>query len=359
MQDTLLPARHNRLCWLTEKEMADPFLVIRDVFSSGYIQEIRKMLWIWLRTGLAQHRDPEMPEIYERLEKLLEAIYLIYEEKKAKGRPAGVYNRAMDDQLQDVVRLIVSLADPEKIFLVNQNGIDHAVYHDLLIVIPDHSQKAFKEYSVIIEMACARQEQISFSLHKSCDIQRLLSEGHIYYSGVCTKNNLVYDNGMTGLPVLTAAKAEFVRERAEKDFLPGFNKAVAFLEGARQYFVKNDNQMTAFMLHQAIELCFRAIVLSFSGQDYRTHCLRALKKQCRRYAPQLSDLFPDDTEIAEALLQQLENAYIDVRYKDNYEISGYELSLLLEKTALLQHAAKEFFEEKVTGLSAASIAPAH
>jgi HEPN domain-containing protein len=370
MQDRAQPSdRLSRSFRLTEEEMANPYLVIRDTFSCAYILEIRKMLWAWLKSSLAENysgstRKKEqlnLIDVYERLEKLIEASYLIYEEK-ANGHAAemgssrkqyseGRYeNQASVASLQAIIQFIVSATDPEKIFLLNKNAVsamEDPADPDLLIVIPDSSQKSFKEYTIIVEMASARNNRLSFSLHKSCDIQWLLTEGHIFYSGACTKNNLVYDNGITGLPVLAGPKAAILKERAEKDFWPGFNKAVAFLEGATQYYGRKETQMTAFMLHQAIELSFRAIVLTFSGQDYRTHCLRALKKQCNRYIPYLSALFPADTETEETLLPHLENAYIDTRYKDNYHISEYELSLLFEKAALLQASAKQFFEEKL------------
>ena len=90
MQDPTQPSdRINRLFRLTEEEMANPYLVIRDTFSCAYVHEIRKMLWTWLKNSLAENypgpiRKKEqlnLIDVYERLEKLIEAGYLIYEEK--------------------------------------------------------------------------------------------------------------------------------------------------------------------------------------------------------------------------------------------------------------------------------------
>lgn len=265
-----------------------------------------------------------------------------YKLNDLQGIPANVF-------LQTVISFLIFTVDPEKIFLLNKNTFS-GNGPDLLIVIPDSSQKAFKEYNVIIEMACWGYRQSRFSLHKSCDLQRLLTDGHIFYSAVCIKENLVYDNGITGLPVLTASKAAALREKAKKDFWPCFNKAAAFLEGARSYYNRKENPMAAFMLHQAIELAFRAMILTFSGQDLRTHCIRSLGKQCLRYASRLSALFQANTEAEETLLQHLENAYIDSRYKDHYKISGSELSLLFEKAALLHAGAMQFFKEKMAAV---------
>jgi HEPN domain-containing protein len=365
MQDDIRDAgKHNRSFRLTEEERLNPYLVIRDTFSGNNIHGIRKMLWAWLKTSLAEKHSGQpkkeslnLIDVYERLEKLIEAAYIINEERRLKGFTAeadpvpGQYgqqihgNKPADASLQATISFLISAVNPEKIFLLNKNAVyaKDPAGADLLIVIPDSSQKAFKEYAVIVEMAAITQRQPRFSLHKSCDIQRFLTEGHIFYSGVCIKENLVYDNGKSRLPVLPASKATAIKEKAEKDFWPVFNKAIAFLEGARLYYDKKEDQMAAFMLHQAIELGFRAIVLTFSGQDLRTHCIRSLKKQCQRYAPRLSALFPADTEAEETLLRHLENAYIDTRYKDYYEISEFELSTLFEKAALLHIEARRFF----------------
>jgi hypothetical protein len=80
--------------YLSEAEMLDPHLVLRDFFSFGHLPETRQLLWLFYKmlvTGNYVKEDALTPLeryhlalLYEYLLKLMEAGYVLSE----KQRPA-------------------------------------------------------------------------------------------------------------------------------------------------------------------------------------------------------------------------------------------------------------------------------
>lgn len=76
---------------LTEKEIADPNLVIDELFDFIHLPAAREMLWEWLKctvTG-SYHKTLTSSEragilcLYEKMEKLIEAAHVLHEKKHA------------------------------------------------------------------------------------------------------------------------------------------------------------------------------------------------------------------------------------------------------------------------------------
>jgi hypothetical protein len=61
------------------------------------------------------------------------------------------------------------------------------------------------------------------------------------------------------------------------------------------------------------------------------------------YLKQLSELFNQDEEEV-SLLYLLDEAYLAVRYENNYEITESDVMLLFEKVDLLNHIADQVYQ---------------
>jgi len=90
------------------------------------------------------------------------------------------------------------------------------------------------------------------------------------------------------------------------------------------------------MLHQAAELTFRSVILGLMDYDTRSHDFTVLKNYCRRCAPALNYIVPDE------LLRTLGKAYLAARY-GTFEIEDLVLETLLQKVAQLYHSAQQEF----------------
>jgi HEPN domain-containing protein len=166
----------------------------------------------------------------------------------------------------------------------------------------------------LIKLGFINHKEINFSLHQANYIKKQVEEGHIFYSLVCTAENLVYRNGedpITQAPIITEP---VIKEKAINDFNAGYTRAQSFLTGAKHHITHGENALAAFMLHQAAELTLRAVVLSLMGFDARTHTIEVLKKHSRRCMPQVNDVLPANTEDEAQLLKVLDKAYLGARY---------------------------------------------
>ena len=79
---------------LSKKEIADPYLVIDELFDFADLADARELLWDWLKTTVTgnYHKTLSATErstiltLYEKMEKLLEAAYVLQECRVSKTR---------------------------------------------------------------------------------------------------------------------------------------------------------------------------------------------------------------------------------------------------------------------------------
>ena len=72
---------------LTEAEIANPYLVIDELFDFTHLPDARELLWEWLKATVTctYHKNLTATErsailtLYEKMEKLVEAVYVLHE----------------------------------------------------------------------------------------------------------------------------------------------------------------------------------------------------------------------------------------------------------------------------------------
>jgi len=85
VQDDPLSKKHSYQ--LNEKEIADPYLVIDELFDFAHLPDVRELLWEWLKTTVtgSYHKTLTHNEryaiitLYEKIEKLVEAVHILHE----------------------------------------------------------------------------------------------------------------------------------------------------------------------------------------------------------------------------------------------------------------------------------------
>lgn len=78
--------RSNQIKRLSEKEQKDPREVIAEFFLNYHLKDVREVLWEWLCAGLCHNKNwfqtgmerSNLIFLYENLEKLAEATYLLH-----------------------------------------------------------------------------------------------------------------------------------------------------------------------------------------------------------------------------------------------------------------------------------------
>jgi HEPN domain-containing protein len=162
-------------------------------------------------------------------------------------------------------------------------------------------------------------------------VNQRLSEGQYFFTMMSREAILLYDAG--GTPFSRAAPPDFaaIRYKAQKDFDRWSQQARAFFNSALFNVRQNEPRLAVFLLHQAAEHIYQAILLAFMGYKPCTHNLDKLRRYTHRFSIELAYLFPRDGAGEDHLFRLLLQSYVDARYKEDYHITENELQQLVHR----------------------------
>jgi HEPN domain-containing protein len=234
------------------------------------------------------------------------------------------------ETLEKIVSTVTAKIDIDKIFLYPESA-NEGETEVLLVLIANHFQLSLTDLTVQVkgligDLAPLCELEVAFS-HQ---IRETMQFGNLYYYTRCVDRNLIYTrpnsvyNMFDGLPPLSE-----VLTRAGERYNTAIKKIDPFLDGAELYCLKEVYPSAAFMLHQVVELAFRAVELFFLGKETRNHEISIHLRYLERHLCYPKIRFPVKTA-DEALLRLLDDAYLGVRYGDLYQISREQVEKLME-----------------------------
>jgi uncharacterized protein len=106
--------------------------------------------------------------------------------------------------------------------------------------------------------------------------------------------------------------------------------------------------VAAFLLHQATERFYAALLLVFTQYKPRTHDIELLGHQVSTFDPRLCAVFPMFTEDDKRLFNLLKKAYVDARYKKPCSITKDELAYLSGRVEKLRTLTEEICKKKIS-----------
>lgn len=128
-------------------------------------------------------------------------------------------------------------------------------------------------------------------------------------------------------------------------------RANNFYDGFKFFLDKKIYNEAAFMLHQATERLYTAILLVFTRYKPKSHDLLILRKFANTIDQELAMVFPLDTPENKHLFKLLRNAYVDARYKPSYVITEEELSKLGDQVNHLKSLCEKLCHEKIVSFT--------
>jgi HEPN domain-containing protein len=255
-------------------------------------------------------------------------------------------------QLRLLVPVIVKAVRPEKIILYGMYGMDDTIPtgYDLLVVTPRGERCYDHEIQDIIENRCRTHATVTVLVHDIDHVNLRLSEGQYFFSLLGQESVLLYDAG--NVPLAPAAVPDLVRIRltAQKDFDRWSRQARAFFDSAVFNQQKKEYWLAVFLLHQAAEQIYQAILLAFMGYKPCTHNLDKLRRYTHRFSIELSLLFPRNAAGEDRLFKLLLASYVDARYKEDYRITEYELQELIQRIERLLSIARRICHNRFISL---------
>ena len=248
-------------------------------------------------------------------------------------------------QLQKLVSVIIKAVRPEKIILYGFYGPGSSGAgpagdaadptfpkgYDLLVVTRRGDRRHDHEIQDIIENRCRVHATVTVLVHDIDHVNQRLSEGQYFFSLMSRDAFLLYDAG--GIPLGKASPPDLVNIRltAQKDFGRWSRQAYAFFNSALFNVQQKEPRLAVFLLHQAAEHIYQAILLAFMGYKPCTHNLDKLRRYTHRFSVELALLFPRDGVGENRLFKLLLQSYVDARYKEDYHITENELQQLTER----------------------------
>ncbi|PST81885.1 hypothetical protein C7T94_16935 [Pedobacter yulinensis] len=230
--------------------------------------------------------------------------------------------------LRPALRFIVSHLPVGYIFLAcTQSAAPH-----LLVVCNPQCEHKLTELEPLVELALVSCP-VSFTLHSYSTITNMLAQGHVYYSGCCRVNNLLYMKAGLAFPALSNGRYQQVLLAAGR-FEQGIGKALSFYEHAASQLELPQRGLAAFCLHQACEQSFRILFLSLRGRELRSHSPRVLYRHAQTFAA-FRGIFGNAPAEEQRLLSLLEEAYSGSRYDESYRIGHTDLLKLFDVVGLV------------------------
>ena len=265
-------------------------------------------------------------------------------------------------QLREITEIIVKSVDPEKVILfgsyatgrwVEERGTeDDRVYeyvsdYDILVITRSGDMRKDYEVQDIIENRCAYKTPVNVIVHDIDFINKMLSERQYFFSDIEEEGIMLYDAGTTTLAERKPLSPSEMKAIAQQYFDQWFYSGVNFLAMSKFACKQGNLKEGAFVLHQAVERTYNAVILVHTGYKPKTHNLDKLKRYSKRFSEKLDSVFPENTEEEKYLFDLLKRGYVDARYKDSYHITSEELSSLIERVEKLQAVASPLCLEKI------------
>lgn len=248
------------------------------------------------------------------------------------------------NELPNLYQFIVDTVNPEKIFcLVDQIGKSRETgYADVMITMPDMPVKASLEIQIAMKLASLNYHNLAATICQTEYMDKMIEEGNIYFNVAINDESLIYNKGAWKKPVMDNGLKSAEKAKAYQIFYSGLRKTHAFYALAKTH-QENNFALSAFLLHQATELCLHTLMKALIGRGKHTHHLQELLLYSFRYNKDLPLILKGGCEEDERLLNLLNDAYNDYRYTDDFIIAEKDLKILLGKVDKLQEATEQTF----------------
>jgi HEPN domain-containing protein len=269
------------------------------------------------------------------------------------------------EQLMTIAKVIIQAVHPEKIILFGTHvtaGGGPELFadkqfsaflggYDLLVITRRGEPRHDHELQDLVENRCRIHTPVTVLVHDIDYVNSRLAEGHYFFSMMSREAILLYDAGSVALAKAASPNLVHIRAVAQRDFERWKVQAVAFFKSALFNKQLKEKRIAVFLLHQAAEQIYQAILLAFTGYKPCTHNLDKLRRYTNRFSIELASLFPRNNAEEDHLFKLLLQGYVDARYKEDYMITEEELSVLTDRIGRLLSIAERVCSNRFTSLT--------
>ncbi|SFT89185.1 HEPN domain-containing protein [Algoriphagus locisalis] len=316
-------------------------------------ERVNDLLWKLFKTWVIDQETEnsasgrkEMLDFYEDLKMLLEAVYA--PEPVIEPEPFPEEIRTIETYFMQLIEALKILVDPEMIFLFDLPNLGHLdVSHRREIYVVIKNQDLEEHHNTIglfSFLSSGKQEFAIHSINRN-HLTSVLGKGHLFFQYHIRHLHLIYRK--QGVPDLKEIPHERLEERMlnlKPNLEKNWEKADLFWKHALQEQDNLNWESSLFFLHQALELRLRALILVWEKRELKSHETRVLLRECYQFIPELSSVFPQNTEEEVQLLQLLEDAYCKVRYRTEFPVEEKLSRTLSSRIAQVRSLCNKHYE---------------
>jgi len=174
-------------------------------------------------------------------------------------------------------------------------------------------------------------------------------EGRYFYVDIRREGIVLYRTGTQELSEPRELSGEERRARAEEEFEQWFGSATEFLEQFKYAFSREQYSIAAFLLHQAVERFYSAVLLVYTNYKPKLHDIEKLGALASGHAPELLPVFPRGTTEEVRLFDLLRRAYVEARYDKGYRATREELEWLAGRVEVLRGIVEDVCRGRMGG----------
>lgn len=166
----------------------------------------------------------------------------------------------------------------ESIFTPSGTTVQYLDHFYFLVVIPDSKNRPLHEWQEMIEQSCSKVTETVVIVVTTKQFFEWLEGGHRFARNV--EKNAPKIALKPGLQIPSIGPYNESAEEKEISALLGKGKYMAceFLAGAEVYMARQNWNLAAFMLHQALEQSLSNLITAKTGYEQRTHNIKRLLK---------------------------------------------------------------------------------
>ncbi|MFK7968397.1 MAG: HEPN domain-containing protein [Rickettsiaceae bacterium] len=172
-----------------------------------------------------------------------------------------------------------------------------------------------------------------------------LEKNRYFFSDIKKEGILLYDSGEFELAEPRDLNWSERREIAKNDYEQWFPDGTGLIVATYDSLKRSNLNLSAFLLHQATESFYNAILLVFSGYKGKIHNIETLGSLASNYSDELLKIFPRNTKELDECFILLKEAYIKARYDKKYKITEEQLQYLIQRVEKLKSVTEEICQD--------------
>lgn len=237
--------------------------------------------------------------------------------------------------------------------------------YDLLVVVADEKHADVLEFwgtaerRLLAELSSGERLRtpVNFIVHTHAEVDDALTHGRYFFMDIIADGIELLsapDAPVFAEPQPLAPDVALSEAQAHyEDWIPSAAKA---LKGARFYIDEGDFNDAAFLLHQAAERLYNAVLLVMTLYTPKSHNLVRLRNLAEQIDPSLAEVWPTEAKFQKRGFELLRQAYVKARYSRHYKVTAEELAWMRERTELLRARVIALCEARLAALATPSTA---